>query len=90
MTDEGPWPPAESDQLPAIIPPTTVVTLADTSLASAGASRPAGDAAGWRYVECFTAYIRNPHTRRDLMGENFQLVRATGLTLPAMRSFDVA
>jgi hypothetical protein len=24
----------------------------------------AGDAAGWRYVEFFTANIRNPHTRR--------------------------
>jgi len=23
-----------------------------------------GDAAGWRYVEFFTANIRNPHTRR--------------------------
>jgi hypothetical protein len=24
----------------------------------------AGDAAGWRYVDFFTANIRNPHTRR--------------------------
>jgi hypothetical protein len=37
-----------------------------------------GDAAGWRYVEFFTANIRNPNTRRayaQASGRFFALVR---------------
>jgi hypothetical protein len=57
--------PDPSAQLPAVIPPGAVAVAADaelrlipTLIANAGA------AAGWRYVEFFTANIRNPNTRR--------------------------
>ena len=51
------------DQLPAVIPPTALATPADTYLVPALIAD-LGDQAGWRYVEFFTANIRNPHTRR--------------------------
>ena len=53
----------------------------------------AGDAAGWRYVEFFTANIRNPHTRRAYAracGRFFAWCEDRGLTLLAIRSHDVA
>ena len=61
-----------SNQLPAVIPsgiltskpdpdrPLVPVLIAD-----------AGDAAGWRYVEFFTANIRNPNTRRAVIAQAF-------------------
>jgi site-specific recombinase XerD len=81
-----------SDQLPAILPPTTVVIPTDTYLVPALVAH-AGDAAGWRYVEFFTANIHNPHTRRAYgraCGSFFSWCEQRGLTLPAIRSFDVA
>ena len=53
----------------------------------------AGDQAGWRYVEFFTANIRNPHTRRAYAracGRFFGWCEHRGLTLAAIRPFDVA
>ena len=53
----------------------------------------AGDAAGWRYVEFFTANIRNPNTRRAYAracGRFFAWCDDRGLTLPAIRPHDVA
>ena len=53
----------------------------------------AGDAAGWRYVEFFTANIRNPHTRRAYAracGRFFAWCEHRGLTLTTIRPFDVA
>jgi len=54
-------------QLPAVIPPHALTTDAEFHLVPvliAAAGDAAGDAAGWRYVEFFTANIRNPNTRR--------------------------
>jgi site-specific recombinase XerD len=52
-----------------------------------------GDAAGWRYVEFFTANIRNPHTRRAYAracARFFAWCEQRGLALAAIRPFDVA
>ena len=51
------------DQLPAIIPPAALTTPADTYIVPALIAD-LGDAAGWRYIEFFTANINNDHTRR--------------------------
>jgi hypothetical protein len=48
-------------QLPAVIPPGSVAADAELRLGALIAA--AGDAAGWRYVQFFTANIRNPNTR---------------------------
>jgi len=53
----------------------------------------AGDAAGWRYVEFFTANIRNPHKRRDYARactRFFAWCEARGLTLTTIRPFDAS
>ena len=53
----------------------------------------AGDAAGWRYVEFFTANIRNPNTRRAYAracGRFFAWCDDRGLTLTTIRPYDVA
>jgi integrase len=53
----------------------------------------AGDAAGWRYVEFFTANIRNPNTRRAYAracGRFFAWCDDRGLTLATIRPHDVA
>ena len=52
-----------TDQLPAVLQPGALTTPTDTYIVPALIAD-AGDAAGWRYVEFFTANIRNPHTRR--------------------------
>ncbi|MGE3779626.1 MAG: site-specific integrase, partial [Pirellulaceae bacterium] len=51
------------DQLPTIIPPGNLTTTTDTYVVPVLIAR-AGDQAAWRYVEFFTANIRNPNTRR--------------------------
>src|SRR5271163_2584065 len=53
----------------------------------------AGDAAGWRYVEFFTANIRNPNTRRAYAracSRFFAWCDDRGLTLATIRPHDVA
>jgi site-specific recombinase XerD len=53
----------------------------------------AGDAAGWRYVEFFTANIRNPNTRRAYAracARFFAWCEDRGLTLTTIRPHDVA
>jgi hypothetical protein len=68
-----------SDQLPAIVQP-GALTPSDTYIVPALI----GDAAGWRYVEFFTANIRNPHTRRAYArpcGRFFAWCEERGLTL---------
>ncbi len=53
-----------TDQLPVIVRPGTLATpMPDTHLVPALIAN-AGDQAGWRYVEFFTANINNDHTRR--------------------------
>jgi site-specific recombinase XerC len=52
-----------------------------------------GDQAGWRYVEFFTANIRNPHTRRAYAracARFFAWCEQRALTLAAIRPHDVA
>jgi site-specific recombinase XerD len=52
-----------------------------------------GDQAGWRYVEFFTANIRNPHTRRAYAracSQFFAWCEQRRLTLAAIRPHDVA
>ena len=53
----------------------------------------AGEQAGWRYVEFFTANINHPHTRRAYAracATFFAWCGQRGLTLAAIRPFDVA
>ena len=52
-----------TDQLPAIIAPGALTVSSDTYIVPALIAQ-AGDAAGWRFVEFFTANINNDHTRR--------------------------
>jgi site-specific recombinase XerD len=90
--DPDPGPPA---QLPAVISPSAVVAAADidpVALVPALIAA-AGDDAGWRYVEFFTANIRNPHTRRAYAracSQFFAWCEDRGLTLATIRPFDVA
>lgn len=52
-----------------------------------------GDAASWRYVEFFTAQIRNPNTRRAYAracGRFLDWTLGRGLALADLRPFDVA
>lgn len=52
-----------------------------------------GDTASWRYVEFFTANIRNPNTRRAYAracSQFFAWCEERGLTLTTIRPFDVA
>jgi site-specific recombinase XerD len=83
MTDET---------LPAIIAPGAVANLAETHLVPALVAN-AGDAAGWRYIDFFTANIRNPNTRRAYVRACATFLTwcdARGLTLGTIRPFDVA
>ena len=81
-------------QLPAIIPPGPLTTATDAVLHLVPALiAAAGDPAGWRYVEFFTANIRNPNTRRAYAracGRFFAWCEDRGLTLATIRPFDVA
>ncbi len=81
-------------QLPAII------TQAEITSPDLGAAPvvPAliadlGYDASWRYIEFFTANIRNPHTRRAYAracARFFGWCERRGLTLSAIRPFDLA
>jgi hypothetical protein len=64
-----------ADQLPTIIPPGSLTGLIDTLPVPALVAG-AGDAAGWRYVEFFTANIRNLNTRAGT--NNFICHRCAG------------
>jgi site-specific recombinase XerD len=81
------------NQLPAIIPPDALTMApADTYIVPALIAD-LGDAAGWRYVEFFTANIRNPNTRRAYAracARFFAWCEDRGLTLATIRPFDVA
>jgi hypothetical protein len=80
-----------ADQLPTIIAPRALTYPADTLIPSLIAD--AGEQASWRYVEFFTANIRNPNTRRAYArasGDFLAWCEARGLTLPTIRPYDVA
>src|ERR1700683_4709379 len=91
VVEKGHGPP--SDQLPVIVRPGALTPLpGDTRLVPA-LIMAAGEQAGWRYVEFFTANIRNPHTRRAYArayGRVFAWCEDRGLTLTTIRPFDVA
>jgi hypothetical protein len=64
LAEPAAGPPDDLDppaQLPAIIPPYALTTDAELRLVPALIA-----AAGWRYVEFFTANIRNLNTRRGV------------------------
>jgi hypothetical protein len=50
-------------QVPMVVPSAPLTTPTDTHLVPALIAA-VGDRASWRYVEFFTANIRNPNTRR--------------------------
>jgi site-specific recombinase XerD len=81
-----------TEQLPAIIPPGAVATPADTYIVPALIAA-AGNQAGWRYVEFFTANIRNLHTRRAYARacrRFFAWCEDRGQSLASIRPFEVA
>src|SRR5277367_5772503 len=83
-------------QLPATISQTqTEIAPSDThtTLVVPALIADLGDDASWRYVEFFTANIRNPHTRRAYAracSRFFTWCEQRGLALAAIRPFDVA
>src|SRR4051812_17829379 len=80
------------DQLPAIVQPTALTNRTDTYIVPALVTA-VGDQASWRYVEFFTANIRNPHTRRAYArgcSRFFAWCELRGLSLACIRPFDVA
>ena len=81
-----------NDRLPAIIPPGALTTSTDTYIVPSLIAE-AGDAAGWRFVEFFTANINNDHTRRAYARAChgfFGWCEQRGLTLAAIRPVHVA
>jgi site-specific recombinase XerD len=78
--------------LPAVIPSGPLTKLTDTHLVPALIAD-CGEQAAWRYVEFFTANIRNPNTRRAYARacvRFFAWCEDRGLTLTSIRPFDVA
>jgi site-specific recombinase XerD len=81
-----------SDQLPVIIPPGDLATPVDGPLVPALVAA-AGDQAAWRYIDFFTANIRNPNTRRAYAracSQFFAWCETRGRTVETIRPFDVA
>jgi hypothetical protein len=81
-----------TDQLPAVFLPGALIAPTDTYIVPALIAV-LGDQASWRYVEFFTANINNGHTRRAYAracGRFFAWCEQRGLTLTAIRPFDVA
>ncbi len=83
----------DSDQLPAIVQPAALSTsVTDTHLVPVLIAD-LGEKASWRYVEFFTANIRNPNTRRAYAracSRFFAWCEDQRLTLAAIRPHDVA
>jgi hypothetical protein len=81
-----------SDQLPAVFRPGAPATSDDIHLVPALIAD-AGDQAAWRYLEFFTANIRNPNTRwayARACQQFFAWCDERGLTLMTIRPVDVA
>jgi site-specific recombinase XerD len=81
-----------TDQLPAVIPSGALTITTDTYIVPA-LILDAGEQAGWRYVEFFTANINNDHTRRAYARAChgfFGWCEHRGLTLTAIRPVYVA
>jgi site-specific recombinase XerD len=81
-----------TQKLPAIVRPSALTPLPDGKLIPTLIAD-AGEQAAWRYVDFFTANIRNPNTRRAYARacvRFFAWCDDRGLTLTAIRSYDVA
>src|ERR1700691_459866 len=81
-----------SDRLPAILQPGALAASDGAHLVPALIAD-AGDPAAWRYLEFFTANIRNPNTRRAYARacqQFFAWCDERGLTLMTIRAVDVA
>ncbi len=81
-----------NEQLPVVIEPGTLIAPADTYIVPVLIAS-AGDEASWRYIEFFTANIRNPHTRRAYAracARFFAWCEDRGLTLADIRPIHVA
>jgi site-specific recombinase XerD len=84
-----------TDQLPTIvepIPPGALTPLPDGKLIPPLIAA-AGDSASWRYIDFFTANIRNPNTRRAYARAChtfFQWCDERGLSLGTIRPYDVS
>jgi site-specific recombinase XerD len=81
-----------TDQLPTMIKRDALTPLPDGKLIPSLIAD-AGEQAAWRYVDFFTANIRNPNTRRAYARacvQFFAWCEDRGLTLQAIRSYDVA
>jgi site-specific recombinase XerD len=80
------------DQLPATIQQAEVVANQRSPHVVPALVADLGDEAAWRYVEFFTANIRNPHTRRAYLRACNRFLgwcEQRGLTLAAIRPHDV-
>jgi site-specific recombinase XerD len=83
------------DQLPAVLEPTSgALSLnATTGFVLPALITDAGDLAAWRYIDFFTANIRNPNTRRAYARACqtfFAWCEARGLSLATIRPYDVS
>ena len=81
------------NQLPAIITPTKIASHPRALNVVPALIADLGDEAAWRYVEFFTANIRNPHTRRAYAracNRFFAWCDDRGLMPAAIRPHDVA
>jgi hypothetical protein len=81
-----------SDQLPVVIEPGRLTTQTDTYIVPALVAD-LGEPASWRYVEFFTANIRNANTRRAYVRACTRFLtwcEERGLTLTTIRPHDVA
>jgi site-specific recombinase XerD len=89
--DTLPHPPP--GQLPAIIKPAGALTPLPGGALIPVLIANAGEQASWRYVDFFTANIRNPNTRRAYARscqQFFAWCDERALSLPAIRPFDVS
>src|SRR6202163_2845074 len=82
-----------STQLPAVVVLNQAATVKHGAAVVPAIIANAGEQASWRYVEFFTANIRNPNTRRAYARACARLLawcERRQLALPAIRPFDVA
>src|SRR6476619_3662318 len=81
------------NQLPAIIAPAEIASNPNALNVVPALIANLGDEAAWRYIEFFTANIRNPHTRRAYAracSRFFGWCEQRDLTLAAIRPHEVA
>lgn len=80
-------------QFPTIVRPTTLSTPATADRLVPAMIADIGEQAAWRYIEFFTANVRNPNTRRAYArgcSRFFAWCEDRGLALATIRPFDVA